>query len=228
MIILLPTKSMAGNFGDVFAQVLGEVIFRSLLHSTFESSWGAGNFGHNNTGSTANSISKQRPRALSEKGKLVNFLFSVKFVFDTKDLSKCTLQKTVHHRSYFPWLVKYPKKQYMDLWFNNQSIKELAKKNLSNVVHIKGQKSDPLIRTKQEADLYSCPKLKKIPLENCKWIKSDKIKLENKNHDASKQATVRMMNKVAELGGNNIAFITRTGKSSMGMQKFSYEVFKCN
>lgn len=224
--LCISTNAYADQFADVFFRALGEVVFRSLLYSSFEKSWGTNNFGHDNTGSTASHTRKERPRALTPEGKKVNFFFEVKFVSNKEDVKSCKLQKTVYHRSYFPYFVSYPKKEYMDLWYNNQSLTELSKKNLANVVLIKGQSKNPL-RVKQEADLYSCPKLKPLPLNECKWIKSEKIKIEDKSHRSKRQATVKMMNRTAKLKGNHIAFISRTGKSSLGMQKFSYEVFNC-
>ena len=225
-VLLISMPSFAGDFGDIFVRVLGEVVFRSLFHSTFHSSWGNNNFGHDNTGSTAEYTRKQRPRLLTDQGKKVNFFFEVKFVLNKDEVKDCKLQKTVYHRSYFPYFIDYPKKEYMDLWYNNQSIKELSKKHLANVVLIKGQTKNP-IRVKQEADLYSCPKLKPLQLNKCKWIRSEKMKIDDRSHLAKRQATVKMMNKAAAVKRNHIAFVNRTGKSSMGMQKFSYEVFNC-
>lgn len=229
LVLLSPSQSNAGGLGEVFGRVAGEIVFRLLIelpiraalnHSFKSLSIGSEEY------STKFPRDKPKLPVLTEKGKMVNFLFSVKFVLDVNEVKDCALQKVVHHRSFFPWFVNYPKEQYMNLWYNNQTIKELAKKNLANVVLLKGQEKN-LIRVKQEAALYTCPKLKPISIKNCKWIKSENMKIANRSLVANKQATIKMMNKAADLKGNHIGFITRTGKSPMGMQKFSYEVLNC-
>jgi hypothetical protein len=219
--------ALASSSSDVFFRVLAEVVFRSLEAAAYYNTNAKADNDHSSTQSSYSGSKKKRPRALTPEGKKVNFFFEVKFVSDEIETKGCLLQKKVSHRSYFPYFVDYPKSEYMHLWYNNQSLLELGKKYLSNVVLLKGQSENP-IRVKQEAELYSCPKLKALPMNKCKWIKSEKIRIDDKSHKSKKQATVKMMNRAGELRGNHIAFITRVGKSMLGMQRISYEVFNCN
>lgn len=227
IILCFSFSTQAGSGGEIFGRVAAELIFHLLFEIPLSQSLNKKfDYQSEPSLSTRHPRSKPRPRLLTDEGKKVNFLYSVKFVLDKDSVKSCKKQKTVHHRSYFPWIVDYPESQYMYLWYNNQTLKEKAKKHLANVVLIKGQEENP-IRVKQEAELYICPKLKPINMNQCKWIQTEKIKIDDRSHLANKQATIKMMNRAAELKGNNIAFINRTGKSPMGMQKFQYEIYRC-